>query len=391
MGKRNDATPERAHRPDELGSVIFKRGPFYAIDLRWLGGGRPTMKNPDAPGWPEYGERTDNAVTARRWRSRYEEYFEAGDHLNGRSNLRKFDSLGVAADAFIEDRAAQHGNTSSTVSGTRTAMKHLQSWFGSAKNPRHISGMELQERVNKLAVGGYEPLTIHGYVQHIELFFDWMGGYNPAVGLKLPQAVKKLKEAWLEGARANIRRAAVELDAEADDSWYYRLLVELLFATGMRIQEAAAARWDWFDRKAGVIQVKCQVSRSGEETATKGRAARLAAVLDSWWAVHDKVPERSGRIIHDGRGGIVRHTDLSKHVAEVLERAKEKSKGERAHKFRHTYSFLLLSSGVSMEELSACLGHTSIRTTQNYYDHWSPTHAARSAANKIRRRRRKKG
>jgi integrase len=82
-------------------------------------------------------------------------------------------------------------------------------------------------------------------------------------------------------------------------------------------------------------------------------------------------------------GSPVPYRDLSDMVADVLQRAGLKLTGENAHSLRHTYAFLMLQSGASMEDLQKSLGHKNIRTTQSYYDHWSSDHAARAGVEAI--------
>ena len=41
-----------------------------------------------------------------------------------------------------------------------------------------------------------------------------------------------------------------------------------------------------------------------------------------------------------------------------------------AHAFRHTFATDLLSRGIPIEDVSALLGHRSVRITEAYYSHW---------------------
>ena len=44
--------------------------------------------------------------------------------------------------------------------------------------------------------------------------------------------------------------------------------------------------------------------------------------------------------------------------------------GGHPHKFRHTFSVDLLSKGVSLENVSKALGHSSVKITEKYYGAW---------------------
>ena len=40
------------------------------------------------------------------------------------------------------------------------------------------------------------------------------------------------------------------------------------------------------------------------------------------------------------------------------------------HMFRHTFATDLLSRGIPIEDVSALLGHRSVKITEAYYSHW---------------------
>jgi integrase len=266
-------------------------------------------------------------------------------------------------------------------------VKYLREICGDDAPHQQVTTEQLQDWINTRLSEGYEPGTLQGYRQHMNKFFEWLGGFNPTEGLEIPKAPKQDKPAWTsETDRAAIRRAAREIDAEAVDGLPSRVhLVELLFATGVRIQEGAAARWEWIDPQTRTMRVHGQISRSGEFKPAKGKKPRTVVVLPTWWPHHHA--DRIGLILSMEDGTPVPYRKLSEMVSEVLERAGLKVPGECAHAFRHTYAFLMLERGVSMMDLQKCLGHKNIKTTQDYYDHWSPGHAARSGAEAVYGRR----
>ena len=49
----------------------------------------------------------------------------------------------------------------------------------------------------------------------------------------------------------------------------------------------------------------------------------------------------------------------------------------RPHRFRDTFAVHLMLNGVSLEDVSAALGHSSIQTTEKYYAPWVPSRASR--------------
>ncbi len=60
-----------------------------------------------------------------------------------------------------------------------------------------------------------------------------------------------------------------------------------------------------------------------------------------------------------------------KRLAYVFKKAKIKN--GHSHRFRDTFAVSLLQAGVSLEDVSTLLGHTSLRITQKHYSPWVKT------------------
>ena len=54
--------------------------------------------------------------------------------------------------------------------------------------------------------------------------------------------------------------------------------------------------------------------------------------------------------------------------------------GFRTHRLRDSFAVALLNAGVSMEDVSTLLGHSSVRTTERYYAPWDKSRRERLAA-----------
>ena len=50
-----------------------------------------------------------------------------------------------------------------------------------------------------------------------------------------------------------------------------------------------------------------------------------------------------------------------------------KVKGAHSHRFRDTFAVSLLENGVSIENVSVLLGHSSVRITERHYKPWVKT------------------
>ncbi len=341
------------------------------------------MRDPATPGWPGagIGPRTQSRATAERWRAEYEEYYQnerdrAHQHLTG-----QYTSLREAAEAWWKHREAQ--NEESTVSNSRTALTHLMEWVGENCHPSAVASTQLQSLWDDFLAKGYKARTVRNLRHQVSAFFTWLGlNPNPVSKTKVPKKEKSEHEAWSPEQRQRIRDAADELDQEGRKGPGRRLIVELLFSHGPRVQEAAAAAWERISKPDKTVRVVEQISRSSNgPRPLKENQARTAVVLQEWWEFHES--GRTGLILSGPDGRPIPYRTLYGYVREILVKAGLKKQGEAAHQFRHTYAFLFLERGGTMEQLQKSLGHQKITTTQEHYDHFRSDHAARAGVNSI--------
>jgi len=75
-------------------------------------------------------------------------------------------------------------------------------------------------------------------------------------------------------------------------------------------------------------------------------------------------------VFPDPRGEPLKPDSVSASVSALFKRLKiSKPKGRALHLFRHTHTSVLLAEGVPLPAVSARLGHSSVRTTQEIYAH----------------------
>lgn len=138
-------------------------------------------------------------------------------------------------------------------------------------------------------------------------------------------------------------------------------IVELLFASGMRVSELCSLRNRDVDINNGIIRI---IGKGNKERIVQICHKETLASLISWNNTKSNLNSdtpfftnrlKSGlstqsvrRIIHN----IVNESGISKHIT--------------PHTFRHTFATLLLEEDVDIKYIQHLLGHSSIVTTQIY-------------------------
>ncbi|HXO19666.1 MAG TPA: tyrosine recombinase XerC [Thermoanaerobaculia bacterium] len=198
---------------------------------------------------------------------------------------------------------------------------------------------------------------------------------NPAQGVRTPKYPQILPRHLRPGEIENL------VEAPAGDeplTLRDRAILELLYASGLRVGELVALDWRDVDLPARVLRV---MGKGGKERMVPfGRPAAdaLQAWLQAWDGVRlgsNRVPgsdradrfERADRepIFLNRSGG--RLTDRS--VRRTLDRYVESAAlaaGVHPHTLRHTFATHLLENGADLRAIQELMGHSSLSTTQKY-------------------------
>jgi integrase/recombinase XerD len=176
---------------------------------------------------------------------------------------------------------------------------------------------------------------------------------NPKLGLSLPKALgEEDVEALLEAP-----------DTARPLGLRDRAMLELLYASGLRVSEIVSLPKDAVDAEAGILRVTGKGGR--ERLVPFGRSAArwLARYLEAARPALDT--KRSSRLFLSVRGAPMTRQRFWQLIA-----AYGRSAGIRIrlspHALRHSFATHLLEHGADLRALQMMLGHADISTTQIY-------------------------
>ena len=185
---------------------------------------------------------------------------------------------------------------------------------------------------------------------------------NPAASVRSPKQPTRLPR--------HLRPGEIEtlLDtARGDDPLSQRdlALMELLYASGLRVGELTGLDWDDLDLEARTVRV---LGKGGKERMVpfgKPAAEALQVWLDSWEGVRSGSSGTEAPVFLNYRGGRL----SSRSVRRILDRHVESAAlaaGVHPHTLRHTFATHLLEGGADLRTIQELLGHSSLSTTQRY-------------------------
>jgi integrase/recombinase XerC len=197
---------------------------------------------------------------------------------------------------------------------------------------------------------------------------------NPAAAVRTPKQPSKLPRHLRPGeVETLIEGASGDTPLERRD----RAVLELLYATGLRVGELVQLDWSAIDLQGRVLRV---MGKGGKERMVPfGRPA--AESLRLWFECWEEVRSADSRdssnsknfssssrdepVFLNYRGGRLTDRSIRRMIDHYVE-VTAVAAGVRPHTLRHTFATHLLEQGADLRTIQELLGHSSLATTQRY-------------------------
>jgi integrase/recombinase XerD len=270
---------------------------------------------------------------------------------------------------FILFLATERGLSDNYQLSTRRSLEEFTKWLSSVKKVTAADAVTLEAITEYLAHSkrrGLSTSSIKLAVVAIKIFFRFLLARDllkadPAEYIPLPRAERYLPETLNE---LQVERLLESIQVNQPLGLRDRAMVELLYASGLRISELANARLENLLLEEGVIRV-----------TGKGNKTRLVPVgrkaCEAIWEYLEK--ERPGMVKKRTGGEIflsVRGTKLTTvRIWQILKRIARHAGLEvnvYPHLLRHSFATHLLSNGADLRIIQELLGHADVSTTQIY-------------------------
>lgn len=178
---------------------------------------------------------------------------------------------------------------------------------------------------------------------------------NPARRVKSPRLGRRLPSFLPKDEAAGLLDGPVEPSAGGARD---RALLELLYATGLRVAECCGLGLDDLDRGRCTVRV---VGKGDKERVVPVGEAALEAV-DAYLAMRGHA---RGPLFLNARGGRLTPRSVRRIVGRRARRAGI-SQRVTPHTLRHSFATHLLGEGADLRLIQELLGHSRLSTTQRY-------------------------
>ena len=232
------------------------------------------------------------------------------------------------------------------------------------RGPQALDKAELKRFVMSLTREGLSPRSVSRMISSVRGFYRYLllDGHiksDPTSDLVSPQAGQKLPRFLTQ---EEIERLLETPDTTSPEGVRDRALVELLYATGLRVSELVSLTSASVDADSGVLF--CTGKGSKQRRVPVGRSA-LAWLQKYGAARRALLAGRDSQRLFVGHGGRVLTRQnfwaaLKKHAGRAGLR------GVSPHVLRHSFATHLLEHGADTRSVQAMLGHSDLATTQIY-------------------------
>ena len=276
-------------------------------------------------------------------------------------------------DDYAEHLALERARSEHTQRAYLTDLKSLFAFLDERAPGAGLAGLSLPILRSWLAAqsaSGAARTTLARRTSAVKTCTAWatrrgLLAEDPAVRLQLPKARRTLP-AVLRQDQAMAAMAAADIGAEQGDPLALRdrVIVEMLYATGIRVSELCGLDVDDVDTGRRVVRVLGK----GNKQRTVPFGAPALAALTAW--VTDGRPQLatadSGPALLLGTRGKRLDPRQARTVVHQTMSAVDGAPDIGPHGLRHSAATHLLEGGADLRIVQEILGHSSLATTQLY-------------------------
>ncbi len=278
-----------------------------------------------------------------------------------------------ALSEYLSVLDAEFGYSENTVSAYHRDITEFLDYLDEKTiQPETVNRREINHYLAGLRRKKNATTTITRKVSSIKGFYQWLldseaspvsVSDNPFLLIELPRHQKKLPRML---TLQDMTRLFKSRQTMTD-----KLIVELLYACGLRVSELVNLRWENVDFQGGYLRIM-----------GKGEKERLIPIGDVTRTFLEKIYDQLTTRLDDRKANAAEPVLLDENN-EVLDRhavwARVKDMGQQLgkdispHTFRHSFASHMLENGADLRVVQELLGHADISTTQ-IYTHVSKGH-----------------
>ena len=274
-----------------------------------------------------------------------------------------------AIDSFIRFLAVERGLSENYQLSTQRSLSEFADWCAKKHKIDNCSQVSLpliSEYLADRKRSGLSASSIKLIVVALKIFFRFLASKgavarNPSEALTLPRIERYLPETLNE---MQVEQLIDSIDTKVSLGLRDRAMIELLYASGLRISELANARLENFSVEDRILRVTGKGNKTRLVPVGRKACEALAAYLST---ERPKLLKR-----HSGSEIFLSERGTKLTTARIWQIVKKHAKHSGLetniypHLLRHSFATHLLGNGADLRIIQEMLGHADISTTQVY-------------------------
>ncbi len=272
--------------------------------------------------------------------------------------------MGDYIKSFIEYLKEVKRSSENTVASYRRDLSKLDSYLNSNKiSLKEVNSTTLNTYILKLEKEGLSSATVSRNVASIRSFFAFLLNHgmissNPTESIKPPKVEKKAPETLsIEEVTLLLDQPVGESNKEIRD----KAMLELLYATGMRVTELISIKYQDIDMSMNFVQC----IDNGKARIIPFENAAKNALTKYIINVRPSMCGDSEYLFTNCKGEQMTRQGFWKIIKLYANRAGI-DKDITPHMIRHSFAMHMVNNGADLRALQEMLGHSDISTTQVY-------------------------
>ncbi len=268
-------------------------------------------------------------------------------------------------DSFLDALWMERGISDNTLSCYRTDLKILSTWArAQGKSLAELSDSDI--RLFLAGMNRFSVRTVNRRLSSIRGFYAWLVrekrvAEDPCLRIESPKLGRSLPKSLTE---AEVEALLDAPDPDSNTGQRDRAMLEVLYATGLRVSELVGLGMSQLNLRQGVIRVM-----------GKGSKERLVPVGDeAMFAVERYLANARGELLKGRQLDILFPSNRGQkmtrqtfwHAIKRYARRAGIRKPLSPHVLRHAFATHLLNHGADLRVVQMLLGHSDISTTQIY-------------------------
>ncbi|MFC3676063.1 site-specific tyrosine recombinase XerD [Ferrovibrio xuzhouensis] len=279
--------------------------------------------------------------------------------------------LGRHGEAFLEMLSAERGLAKNSLDAYQNDLTDFTGHLTARKEtPERVGIDSLRLYVQGLADAGLKPATAARRLSALRQFFRFMvqegiRSDDPAALLDAPKRGRPLPKLLSETEVDRLLVEARALREEPAEAARLTALLEVLYATGLRVSELVSLRWPPFGDDPRFLVIR---GKGGKERLVPLSEPARQAITDYAGWRGDFISGKASPWLFPSRGesGHLTRQRFGQLLKDLAVAAGISPAKVSPHVLRHAFASHLLAHGADLRAVQKMLGHADISTTQIY-------------------------